>query len=68
MRSRDAAAGTLQKTRDTWPALTAYERFEQVVSEPPPGRVQVRSYTGRFRYEMAEALHWAPTWTRTVIR
>jgi uncharacterized membrane protein (DUF373 family) len=32
MRSRDAAAGTLQETRDVWPALTAYERFEQVVS------------------------------------
>jgi uncharacterized membrane protein (DUF373 family) len=29
---RSAASGTLKKTRDAWPLLTAYERFEQVVS------------------------------------
>jgi uncharacterized membrane protein (DUF373 family) len=31
-RYRDAASGTLRATRDAWPVLTAYERFEQVVS------------------------------------
>src|SRR5690606_27881759 len=31
-RYRDAASGALQATRDAWPALTIYERFEQVVS------------------------------------
>jgi uncharacterized membrane protein (DUF373 family) len=29
---RDALFGVLGKTRDAWPLLTAYERFEQVVS------------------------------------
>lgn len=31
-RYRDAASDFLRKTRDAWPLLTAYERFEQVVS------------------------------------
>ena len=31
-RYRNTAAEFLRKTRDTWPLLTAYERFEQVVS------------------------------------
>jgi uncharacterized membrane protein (DUF373 family) len=31
-RYRDADSGVLLKTRDAWPLLTAYERFEQVVS------------------------------------
>jgi uncharacterized membrane protein (DUF373 family) len=31
-RYRDAASGALRRTRDAWPVLTAYERFEQVVS------------------------------------
>lgn len=31
-RYRDAAAATLRTTRDAWPLLSAYERFEQVVS------------------------------------
>jgi hypothetical protein len=41
-------------------------RFE--VEEPPPRRVQVRSYTDRFKYEMADALHWAQTWTGPALR
>jgi uncharacterized membrane protein (DUF373 family) len=31
-KDRDADSGVLLKTRDAWPLLTAYERFEQVVS------------------------------------
>jgi uncharacterized membrane protein (DUF373 family) len=31
-RFRATASGVLRKTRDAWPLLTAYERFEQVVS------------------------------------
>jgi uncharacterized membrane protein (DUF373 family) len=31
-RHRDRAAEFLRKTRDAWPLLTVYERFEQVVS------------------------------------
>jgi uncharacterized membrane protein (DUF373 family) len=31
-RYRDAASGALRQTRNAWPVLTAYERFEQVVS------------------------------------
>jgi uncharacterized membrane protein (DUF373 family) len=31
-RYRDAASGTLRETRDAWPGLSVYERFEQVVA------------------------------------
>src|SRR5437016_5758316 len=31
-RCRGAASDVLRKTRDAWPLLSAYERFEQVVS------------------------------------
>jgi uncharacterized membrane protein (DUF373 family) len=31
-RCRDAAATSLQETREAWPGMTAYERFEQVAA------------------------------------